>query len=184
MPELTNLLSHDRIKSLSRDYVFRLATLVGVAAVFVVFVHGMLLFPSYVYLSEEVKTRKAHLDSLVASLEASEERAAGERLGTLIQEAGRVTGATKSPSAASVLRVLFEVPRGGVRVTGITLSPPESGEGQMRVRGIAPTRDSLRRYYDAVSKLPFVSRAELPLSVYAEERDISFSITITGPLQP
>lgn len=184
MPELTNLLSQDRIKALSRDYVFRLISLIGGVVVLLVLVHGILLFPSYLYLSEEVKTREAHLQSLTTSLEASEERAVGERIKALTEEANRLIAASSVPSTSSVLRALFEVPREGIRVTGVTLSPPESGEGQMRVRGIASTRDSLRRYYEAVSKLPFVSRADLPLSVYAEESDISFSITITGSLQP
>lgn len=184
MSELTNLLSHDRKEALARDYLFRVATLEVVAVGILILIHGVLLLPSYLYLSEEVKTRTAHLESLAASLEASEEREVGEQIAFLTEEAKRLLASIQVPRASSVARAVFGIARDGVRITGITISPPETGEGQMRVQGIAATRDSLRRYYQALSGLPFVSRADLPLSVYAEERDITFSITITGSLKP
>lgn len=184
MSELTNLLPIDKVRATSRDYFLRLATVALVAVAVLVLIHGALLAPTYLYLSEEVKTRQAHFEGLSASLASSEERAIHERLSSLAGQAEQLLATTNTPTATAAIREVLSLPRGGVAVTGITISPVTGAEGQMRIMGIAPTRESLRKYSQALATLPFVSRADLPLSVYAAENDITFSIAITGTLTP
>jgi len=147
-------------------------------------IHIALLFPSYVYLSEEVKTRVAHLEDIAASLSTSEGHRVEERRSALSQDAQALLSVATTPSASGVVRTLLSVPLQGVRIHSLALSLPEKGEGQVRITGIAPTRESLRQYHGALSKLSSVRTAELPLSVYAAERDLPFFITLTGTFTP
>ncbi len=54
----------------------------------------------------------------------------------------------------------------------------------MTVSGMAATRDALRQYATALGGLPYVSKADLPISAYAKDSDITFTITLTGTLTP
>jgi Tfp pilus assembly protein PilN len=54
----------------------------------------------------------------------------------------------------------------------------------MEISGIADTREDLRSYESALSALPFVTNADLPISDYAKASAIPFTITLTGSLAP
>lgn len=184
MPERTNLLPPERALEARREYRLRLSGAAALGSAAVIAMHAVLLFPSYLYLSEEVKTRAAHLESLEAARASSEERDLGERLDTVRAEAERMLAALGTPTGSAVIDSVLSVPRSGVRITGIALAFPDSGVREARITGSASTRDALRQYRDALAALPSVERAELPLSVYAQERDLAFSITLSGTLAP
>lgn len=185
MSELTNLLSRDRIRALRREYMVRLLTVAAVLTSIVVGVHAVLLSPAYIYLLEEVKTREAHLAGLALAFASSEGQEMGTRLAELGTRAEALYLIAKAPTGSSVIRSVLATPHSGIRITGVTLSRPEGGgDSQMRVMGIAQKREPLQIFHKALSSLSFVSRADLPLSVYAQESDISFSITLSGTLAP
>lgn len=186
MPELTNLLPSERVHAFSRNYFMRVVTMSAWLGAFLLVIHGALLIPTYVYLLEEVETRKDHLETLTASVTSSEEQSVEDRLTTLTARAERLLALTEIPPASAALLSVLAVSSPNVRVTGISTTPSQTKgvEGTMRVTGVAATREALRNYHQTLSALPFVSKADLPLSVYAEESDIAFSIAITGTLTP
>ncbi len=184
MSELTNLLSKDRTRALRREYVLRVVTVAAFFASILVMINATLLLPSYIYLSEEVKTRTAHLQSLATAFASSEGQEMGTRLTALSERAKALDTLAKTPSGSLVLRSVLAVPHENIRITGFTLSRVEGADSEMRIMGVSPTRETLRRFHQKLSELPFVSRADLPLSVYAQESDISFSIALSGTLTP
>ncbi|MCI0597643.1 hypothetical protein L0Y34_01030 [Candidatus Parcubacteria bacterium] len=184
MSELTNLLPIDRIRAFRREYFFRLCTLGALTVALLVVIHSALLAPSYVYLSEEVKTRHAHLDGLTSALSESPEQTLSTRRQALTVKADALLSLAKRPSTSAVIQGVLSVPSDGISIRGFTVTPPVSGEGEMSISGTAATRETLRQYHGRVSALPFVTKADLPLSVYAQETDISFVITLTGTLTP
>ncbi len=181
---LTNLLSFERRKELTHEYLLRLGAVCCMLGALLVLIHGALLLPTYLYLSEEVKTQRAHLEGIASSLQTSEGKQLSERLTTLSKNAEALVALASGPSASEAVRSVLAVSHTGVRLGEIALTLPETGEGQMRISGIASTRESLRSYHNALKELPSVSKAELPLSVYAEESDLLFSITLTGSFAP
>ncbi len=184
MNELTNLLPFDRAKKLSQEYLVRLLVIALVLATLLLIIHGILLAPSYLFNSEEAQTRKAHLEGIASSNASSEGGSLEERYKALSANADALLALTNAPSAVGTVRSILALPRGGVSLRGIALTFSETGEGTMRLSGIAPTRESLRNYHAALTKLPGVTKAELPLSVYADEADLSFLITLTGTFAP
>ena len=184
-PELTNLLPPERVRSFRRLYFLRLLT-VGVALLAgVVLVHGVLLLPSYLYLNQQIAERKELLASLSATLAGSEEREVSARVTQLMEDATYLARLQGAPTASWALRSILEIPRPGISLTGFTFSPAQ-GEGEARVllSGTAATRESLRRYDEALGAEPYVTSTNLPISAYAKESDIDFTITLTGSFAP
>lgn len=185
MPSLTNLLPSDRARSLQGEYRLRLVTVIAVSIAVLVLIHGVLLVPSYMYAAGEVATRAKHLAELSALAAAGDERPLSEREAEVAAEATSLSSLLSSAGAADVVRDLLALPHAGVRVTGVSVSPALAGApSTMTVTGVANTRESLKRYRDALADLPFVDKADLPLSVYAAEADLPFTISLSGNLTP
>ena len=185
--ELTNLLPRSRITALRRDYFLRLGTIAALAAVALIGIHGVLLIPSYVFIEQQTTSYETTLAALEATLATDEEREADVRLSALRDDTAYLTRLESVSTASAAIRALLVLPRAGIHLTNFTFTPPsgeKENEGRMTVAGMADTRDALRRYSLALSALPFVTSADLPISAYAKERDIPFSITLTGSFRP
>jgi len=183
---LINLLSEDRIKALRRDYFLRLTTVAIFFLTLVVIIHGVLLFPSYLSLTQKHREKVTELAEINAKLEDSKQNEVQTRLAALKGDATYLARLTTIPSASSAVRAVLAVPHSGIRITGISFASPlkNAGSGKMMITGIAATREALRAYDLALSGLPFVSNADLPISAYAEESNIIFTVTMTGSLTP
>lgn len=181
--ELTNLLPNERIRAFRRDYFFRLGTIVAFVVAVAIGVHAALLTPSYLYLQETVSLARARLAELTNTLAASEEAEMQARLTRLKGDSERLLALSSSPSATGIIRTLLEVPHIGITITALSFKSP-SPDGRLTITGMAKTRESLRKFHLALSSLTFAKSAELPLSAYAKESDIPFTITLTGPLTP
>lgn len=181
--ELTNLLPDERIRAFRRSYFFRLASCAALTVALLAIIHAALLLPSYLYLHDEVTLAQAHLDEIAANLASSGEGEMQARLARLEGDASRLVALSSAPSATAAISAVLSIPRSGISISGFTFHTPSPG-GRLAITGTAATRESLRQYALALSKLPFAKSAELPLSAYAKESDIPFTITLTGPLSP
>lgn len=184
MSDLTNILPPDRARKVRADYFLRLGTTCVLMLAVLAAIHAALLAPSYIYLSEEVRMRTGELEELTTRIALSEAGTVDERLRVLSEQADILAAIAMTPEATAAVRQVLELPRTGVRITGVAVSSPDGGEGRMSVSGVASTRESLRRFHDALSGLPSVARADLPLSVYAAEKDLAFTVQITGMPTP
>ena len=183
--ELTNLLPHARITALRRDYFIRLGTVAVFTFVALVGIHGVLLIPSYVFIEQQTTSREMTLAALEATLATDEEREADTRLSALRADTAYLGRLESVSTASAAIRALLVLPRAGIHLTSFTFTPPSGEkEGRMMVAGMADTRDALRRYSLALSTLSFVTSADLPISAYAKERNIPFSIALTGSFRP
>ena len=183
--ELTNLLPRSRITALRRDYFIRLGTVAVLALVGLIGIHGVLLIPSYVFIEQQSASYETTLAALEETLATKEEREADVRLSALRDDTAYFIRLESISTASGAIRAILTLPRAGIHLTNFTFTPPvdEKG-GRMTIAGMADTRDALRRYSLALSALPFVTSANLPISAYAKERDIPFSITLMGSFQP
>lgn len=183
--DLTNLLPSHRKRFLSRDYLYRLAVVALWLLILLVVIHGLLLVPAYLYAHQQIKGREEQL----AALQAAQNAATGDelraRVGALEAKAKQLSVLGTQASASGAVRAVLVAPRTGVRLQGITYAPStKPAEHKMTLNGVASTRDALQRYIEALDTLPFVEKAELPISAYAKERDIEFTITLTGTFLP
>jgi len=182
--ELTNLLPPERLRALRGLYFLRLATVAAVLLSGVALVHGVLLFPSYLYLHQQTREREASLAALSARLAGSEEQEVSARVAALTQDATHLARLASTPTASAAISAVLEIPRSGIRLTGFTFAPVKDQAVAMTVSGVASSRESLRAYESALAAEPYVSSANLPISAYAKEAEIPFTISLTGTFMP
>jgi hypothetical protein len=184
-PELTNLLPRARMRAFNRAYLMRVGALALFMLTGVIIIHGLLLVPSYIYARAETERETIQLAGLNASLQTSEEKEVRMRLGQLSGNIAYLNRLATTTTASAAIRTVLTIPRTGIALSGFTFAPPNTKEsGHMTISGTATTRDTLRAYALALGQLPFVTNADLPISAYAKENDIPFTITLTGTLRP
>ncbi len=178
---LTNFLPRERARSVRGEYRFRVATLAAILLAALVLVHGILLIPAYLYLSDKADAEAARLAEL-SSGERDGTAGVAARAKALEQDSARLLVIASSTPASDLVAAILAVPRTGITLTG--LSYDAGAAPRLILTGMASTRDTLRAYDLALAALPYVANAELPLSAYAKESEIPFSILLTGPLRP
>lgn len=177
---LTDLLPEDRRIALRREYYLRLSTVALVLATILVGIAGVLLTPTYVYLSASAHAKQIRLANVRAALASADESALSNRLATLSSDAAILTALSNAPSATAYFQELLAIARPGVTITALEYAQASGGQpAKLDVSGIAATRDALRSYQVALQAAPFVSSADLPVSVFAKDTDISFTISVT-----
>lgn len=182
-PELTNLLPENRLRTLRQVYFLRLATVAVLVLSGVAIVHGVLLLPSYLFVRAQVEEREMRLETLTTTLAGAAEQEVSARVAAIGADSTYLATRAAAPKASTATQAVLSVPRDGVRLRGFSFAPQEGG-AQMLVSGVASSRESLRRYEQALSDQPFVERVELPISAYAKESNIDFTITLTGSFAP
>ncbi|MEK7602563.1 MAG: hypothetical protein AAB472_03705 [Patescibacteria group bacterium] len=184
--ELTNLLPHERSRSLTREYFLRLVVVALSGLIVVILGSGVLLIPSYLYLNQEIQLKEKQAADIDARLSSTEGKEANVRLLSLTQNANYLSRLATTSSATAAVKAVLNVPRNGITLTGFTYTPASAKgiDGKMTLKGTASTRETLRAYVAALAALPFVSNADLPISAYAKENNIPFVITLTGTLLP
>jgi hypothetical protein len=179
--ELTNLIPQSNSNAFKNQYLVRLATVAIWLLVVVVIVQGVLLLPSYLYERQTADVDSAELARLSANLATTQEQQVQARLTALQVESAYLLGLNTAPTASATLQAVLAVPRPGIALDGFTFTPPMKGmPGNMQITGIADTREDLRSFDSALGALPFVSSANLPISDYAKDTAIPFTITLTG----
>lgn len=165
---------------LRREYLLRLGTVALVLLMALVLIAAILLLPTYVFLIETARTKESRLANIESEISSSDEAALSARLDTLSRDATILKALEDVPSASALVQNILAVPRPGVTLSGFAYSPgTDKKPATFAVSGTAATRDALRTYQLALQGLPSVRSADLPISAYAKDADIAFTIAMT-----
>ena len=78
------------------------------------------------------------------------------------------------------MRAVLAISHPGITLSGFDYVPGAGkNPGTLAISGTAATRDTLRNYQTALQSAPFAVTANLPVSAYAKDTGIPFSITVT-----
>jgi Tfp pilus assembly protein PilN len=184
---LTNLLPPERARELNREYLLRLVTVGALIVAMLVVVSGLLLVPSYRSLQDIAAEKQATLTALggPAKVQTQNQAETTQFMSTV----SYLGGLGQSATASEAVRAVLLIPRTGVILSSITFSAPTASgavktPAKMTLSGTATTREALRAYDLALSEAAFVSNVDLPISAYAKESNIVFTMTLTGSLKP
>lgn len=180
-----NLLPDTRKKSLARLYLVRVAVVGTLLLSLVLFIHVVLGLPTLLLAKSLVAENAAELAALTTRLAGSEDKQVGQRIATLNTLAEALTKTAETPSVSDVVRAISALPHSGVRITSLSYARDTAGTAnRMTLTGTAASREALRTYVATLSGLPYVKSVDLPISAYAKETDITFTITLIGTLAP
>ena len=178
--ELTNLLPPERVRSLARDYLLRMSVVVAVLVTILTLTATVLLVPTYVLLEDSAQAKKVRLASVEATFSSADEIAFSARLAALAKNAEKLAELSRAPSVGATMRDLLATGRAGIALSGFAYTPAtDKSPRTVAVSGMAETRDALRNFQLALQKAPFARSATVPVSAYASDTDIAFTVTIT-----
>lgn len=178
--ELTNLLPPERQRSLFREHVLRMCVVAVVLAIVLTLVSAVLLFPTYVFLSKSYTIKEDRLVGIESAISSADGTAFSARLSALSGDVEVLTKLGSTRSVSEIVRTALAIPHLGIAISGLAYSPATGkNSGILAVSGIATSRDSLRNYQMALQGAPFSTSAVLPVSAYAKDSDIVFTITVT-----
>jgi hypothetical protein len=127
-----------------------------------------------------MKAKETQLNTVESALSSTNETAFATRLNALTSSAQSLLSLASSTSASATLRAALTVPREGITLSNITFSPPKGkNAGTLTIAGSAATRDALRTYQSSLSSASFARAVNLPVSAYAKDADIPFTVTVT-----
>ncbi|KKW41074.1 MAG: hypothetical protein UY91_C0027G0004 [Parcubacteria group bacterium GW2011_GWB1_55_9] len=178
--ELTNLLPPERQRALSRGYLARFITVIVFMGIALILIAAALLLPSYVLLAKNEHTKKDYLANSKSAISSAEEKDLSTRLSVLSANTAALIALGKAPSASAAVRTMLALPRPGIALSDFSYTSAAGKKpGALVVSGTAKTRDALRSYQTTLQNAPFARSADLPVSAYAKDSDIAFTITIT-----
>jgi hypothetical protein len=178
--DFTNLMPPERQRSLSRDYTIRLSVLALWFIATLAVVAGILTIPTYVYLTHSAEAKQTQLTAIEAKSSATNEANLTTRLAALSHSAEALSKLGKSASVSSIIRTALAIPRSGIAISGLAYTPlTGKTPSSLTITGTAATRDALRNYQIAIQNTSFAKAADLPVSAYAKDSNIPFSISIT-----
>jgi hypothetical protein len=161
-----------------REYYFRLGVVAIAVCIALVGAAGVLLLPTYVYLVGSAAEKAGRLAHIQAALSSADEKNLSARLASLSHDATALIALSKKSSVSGAMRSVLEVPRPGITLSSITFTPGTAANTVL-VTGTAVSRDALRGYQMALQDAPVILTATLPVSVYAKDTNITFTITLT-----
>ncbi len=177
-----NLLSQEEKKENQRDYLYRfLAGLAG-AILASLLVGGFALLPSYVL----IQAKQAELTIGLASLKNSQSISGSEKVYQLLETANQQINFLSLQSGLSLTAAVKEILARrpiGVTINSLTYHPQEGTDGQLVVavslKGIANRREAIMEFVKNLQTEPTFTGINIPVSSFAKDRDIEFSLTFT-----
>lgn len=183
--ELSNLLPSSKRRALRREYFVRLVTVAFGLATLLVVVLGVLLVPTYIYAQAQAAREQAQLNQIASSASSAQERSVNSQINSVKADIAYLGRLSAQPTASDAIRAILAVPHPGVTISGFTYTAPTAtSQAQMGITGKASTRATLRSYVASLGQLSYVSNADLPISAYAKDSAIPFTVTLTGSLKP
>lgn len=173
----TNLLPMERRHLLVREYYFRLIIVVIGLGILLLGASAMLLLPTYVYLTGSAQEKSTELSHITATLASADEVSLSARLTALSNDAKAIIALSKQPSISAAVRAALSTAHAGIALSGFSYKP-DTKTATLLLTGTAKTRDALRAYQLALQNMPGATSATLPVSVYAKDTDIPFTITL------
>lgn len=177
--ELTNLLPLERSRAISREYHFRLGVVALSFVSLLLLSAAVLLIPTYVFLVRGANVKEAQLAHIKSVLSASDEAALSARLTALSDDAKALMALSDKPVVSKIMTAALAVSRPGIVLSSFTYTPATGkNPATFALSGVAATRDSLRNYQLALQDAPIASAASVPVSAYAKDANIAFTVTL------
>jgi hypothetical protein len=135
-----------------------------------------------VFLNGNENAQKIRLASIESTLSSSDDAALSAQIETLSNSAMSLTTLAKTYSASVSMRAILAISRPGVTLSHFDYSiatAANKNKNTLAISGVSVTRDALRNYQLALQGSSLVQSADLPVSAYAKDTDIAFTITVT-----
>lgn len=174
---MLNLLTKPEKKKIIREYRVRFWVVAFALALAGEVISLILLIPPYL----SAQSRLNLLDSQSMGLQVKNITAESSRLGAVVRQTNMYLNAFNSSSTpigvARFIQSIVDTKGGSVRFKSLFYKPG-GGKQRILISGNANSRQSLLDFAKNIKSLPGVVSVDLPVSNFAQSKDINFSVDI------
>lgn len=176
---MINIVPEQQKEVLKKEYEYRRAVVFCGLVIFILMVSLILLIPSYFLTNIRAKEVSVELEKSKQALnEELPPEDVMKELAVAVHHANDLKPFTKPVSVYDLMRI-FESKPAAITITQIAFTDRTSGQPQISLSGRAQDRESLTAFGRALESRVEFARVDLPVSNFAKESNIDFSMNIT-----
>jgi len=178
---MRNLLSQEDKKILHSEYKLRVAIVVIIFLFFTILFGGVELVPSYFISQSKERAAKEHLSIVKEAVAKRGKDTSSIVLLETKEKLKLLAFSEENISLRNVFESVLDSKPNGVNINGIFYDKSQTGKDtEILITGEADKRESLLEFKKLLGGEPQFTNVELPVSNLVSDRDIKFSIKITG----
>lgn len=175
-----NLLPKTEKEAIRREYRFRLAIVILGLSFGSLIIASVLLLPSFLLSSEKEKAAGQRYETLSASVKHN----SSDNLDAVLRDAKQHLALLGHESPKILLHTLIlriaSLKSDRVSLSNFSFVGMDDGKKTVTVSGVARDRASLLAFVRAIERAGLFEKVDVPISNFAKDTDINFSITATG----
>lgn len=175
-----NLLPKNEKEAIRREYRLRLAIVILWMSFGSLLIASVLLLPSFLLSSEKEKAAKQRYENLNASVKQN----ASDNFDAVLRDAKQRLELLGHESPGVLLHRLVlriaSLKSDRVSLSNFSFVGGEKGKKNVTIAGVARDRTSLLAFVKALERAELFEAVAVPISNFAKDTDIDFSITATG----
>lgn len=178
---MRNLLSQEDKKILRREYKLRVATIAAIFMFFTVLAGIGELLPSYFILKSRESAAKERVDIIKESVAKRKKDVSSAVLFETKEKLELLAFDENNVSLKIIFETIINKKPSGVHINGIFYDKDQSvKENKILIKGEADNRESLLEFKKLLGTESKFTSVFLPISNLASDRNIKFSIKVTG----
>jgi hypothetical protein len=176
---MLHLLPTEYIAGLRREYRTRAVRLILLLAAFAVFAGAVALLPTYITLHVEQRLINKEVEALGSQVHSEEEQMLLDYQKETREKLGYLKEGRNNP--LQKVEEILQLQNDGIRLNKLeVLNAPEGGK--VVIAGVSQTRSDLLSFKEKLETAFLGAEIDIPLSVFAADKDLVFDISFIIPL--
>jgi hypothetical protein len=169
-----HLLPEKEKKILQREYISRLILIGLIFVLASLLVGSVFLFPSYLLSVRKLADANMNNQQVKSAIAAKTDSALTTFLATLKDNLNALVPISKTTNFSILAREITDKKESGIKINEFSQS-----DQTLIINGVSSDRQSLLRFSHELQTIKDFSKVDLPISDFAKDKDINFSITLT-----
>jgi hypothetical protein len=179
---MINLLPDAEKKFIYHEYKLRVVVVALISTLVLCAIALILIFPSYILTIYQGKITKDQISD-VYTKDSTEQVHLEKALKEIKKQMAVLSPVETKQSVSDVFTFLVKDRSAGIKIVDMTYSSADKVSYKLTLRGVAPNRQSLLVFSQALKAEKGVTSLDLPVSTFTKDTDINFTLSIQGKLQ-
>lgn len=136
------------------------------------------LFPSWLISNSKKEASSERMEQLNKSKLLSDTGSTKLIISNLNKQLNIIDKSLEYPVLIKYINSIISVKTNSIKINSFQYASVSSSTATLNIKGVSSTRDSLVEFKGDLDKLKIFRNIDLPISNYAEEKNIKFNITL------
>lgn len=178
---MTNLLPQIDQSAIKKEYKNRRVIVALLVLVGTIVVSAGFLLPSLILSNVKLKTISSAAEKArIANEEQTKDNASSALLKSTEDKLALLKTKDAESPVTSVIDLITKNKSANIRIKEISYEHKDDGSGHVVLAGLSKDRESLTDFLHQMQAVSFFKTVDLPVSNFAKDKDINFSMQISG----